>query len=163
MKLEEIGYFSKTHGLKGQLQLNVTKDFDIENCEALMIVLPSGQSPQFLADFRETKNGFIVSLEELDSIEKVKTFVGKKVMVDDSLVFEEVDTFKGYRLIDSKHGDIGMIDEVEDTGVNLILNISYKGKQILLPFNEDLVSKIDDSTKTIYYNSPDGLIDMYLA
>lgn len=163
MKLEEIGYFSKTHGLKGQLQLNVTKDFDIENCEALMIVLPSGQSPQFLADFRETKNGFIVSLEELDSIEKVKTFVGKKVMVDHSLVFEEVDTFKGYRLIDSKYGDIGIIDEVEDTGVNLILNISYKGKQILLPFSEDLVSKIDDSSKTMYYNSPEGLIDMYLA
>lgn len=163
MSLEEIGYFSKTHGLKGQLQLNVSKDFDIENCEALIVVLPSGQSPQFLNEFRENKNGFIVSLEDMDNIDKVKEFVGKKVMVNSDLIFEEVTTFKGYRLIDSKHGDIGIIDEVEDTGANLILNITFKGKQILLPFNEELVSKIHDSAKIIHYNAPEGLIDMYLA
>jgi len=164
MIFKEIGYFSKTQGLKGQLQLNVTADFDIKNCKALIVEMQGGQSPQFLSEFRSTKNGFVISLEEIDSIEKAKSFVGKKVLVEEKFLIEDdEDDFVGYRLIDETFGDLGIIDEVEDTGANLILNITYKGKQVLLPFSEELVIKIDDSSKTIYYKAPEGLIDMYLA
>jgi 16S rRNA processing protein RimM len=164
MIFEEIGYFSKTQGLKGQLQLNVTKDFDIKNCKAVVINLPSGQSPQFISEFRQSKNGFVILLEEIDSIEKAKPFVNKKVLVEDKFLIEsEEDDFVGYKLIDESFGELGVIDEVEDAGANLILNITHKGKQVLLPFSDELVAKIDNSTKTIYYKAPEGLIGMYLA
>ena len=163
MIFKEVGYFSKTHGLKGQLQLNITADFDIENCKVLIIVTTAGESPQFISDFRGTKNGFIISLDELDTIEKAKPYVGKKVLVDESFILEADESYVGYKLVDEKHGDLGNILEVEDTGANLILHVNFKGKQVLLPFTEELVTKTDDSTKTIYYKAPEGLIDMYLG
>lgn len=164
MSLKEVGYFSKTHGLKGQLQLNIITDFDIETCEAIFAHLPTGQSPQFISEFRETKNGFIVSLDDIDSIDKAKPFVGKKVSVNEEFILESLDeSYLGFKLIEDQFGDMGCIDSVEDTGANLVIHLTFKGKEILLPFTEELVKKIDDSAKIIYYKAPEGLIDMYLA
>jgi len=164
MIFKEIGYFSKTQGLKGQLQLNIIADFDIETCAALFIQLSSGQSPQFISEFRQTKNGFVISLEDIDTIDKAKPFVGKKVLIDEKYILESNDTnYVGYKLFDEKFGDLGLINRVEDSGANLVFYLTFKEKEVLLPFKEELVKKIDDSAKVIYYLAPEGLIDMYLA
>jgi len=164
MIFKEVGYFSKTQGLKGQLQLNVITDFDIEKCAALFVQLSSGQSPQFISEYRETKNGFVISLEDIDTIDKAKAFVGKKVSIDEKYILESGDAnYVGYKLVDEKFGDLGLINRVEDTGANLVFYVNFKGKEVLLPFTEELVKKIDDSAKTIHYLAPEGLIDMYLA
>lgn len=164
MILQEIGYFSKTHGLKGQLQLNIITHFDIEKCNALIVQLPTGQLPQFISEYRETKNGFVVSLDDVTSIDEAKKFVGKKVLVDEKYIFTGYDVeLVGYTLFDELFGEVGVVDELEDTGVNLILKINHKGKQVLLPYSEDLVLKVDDEKKTIFYKAPDGLIQMYLS
>ena len=103
MIFKEIGYFRKTQGLKGQLQLNVVNDFDIESCAALFVQLPTGQSPQFISEFRETKNGFVISLEEIDTIDKAKPFVGKKVSIDEKYILESGEAnYVGYKLVDEK-------------------------------------------------------------
>jgi 16S rRNA processing protein RimM len=164
MNFTEIGYFSKTHGLKGELQLNITRDFDIENCGALIVKLASGESPQFIAEFRENKNGFIILLEDIDSVEKAKIFVGKKVLVKDELVLEEEkNPLIGYTLIDHKFGEVGTIVDIDEDSVNPVFNIDHKGKQVILPYNEDFVTDIDDAKKSVRYKAPDGLIDMYLG
>jgi 16S rRNA processing protein RimM len=164
MNFTEIGYFSKTHGLKGELQLNITRDFDIENCNAVIIKLNSGDSPQFISEFRETKNGFVILLEEIDSVEKAKAFVGKKVSVNDEFIFEEeTNPLIGYVLIDATFGEVGQITDIDDTGANPVLNVDHKGKQVILPYNDDLVTGIDEAKKIVNYKAPHGLIEMYLS
>lgn len=164
MNFTEIGYFSKTHGLKGELQLNIIRDLDIENCNAVIVKLPSGDSPQFISEFRENKNGFIILLEEIDSVEKAKAFVGKKVLANEEFVFEEEENpLIGYRLIDEKFGEVGVITDVDDAGANPVFNIDHKGKQVILPYNDDFVSSIDEVKKTVSYRAPEGLIEMYLV
>jgi 16S rRNA processing protein RimM len=163
MNFTEIGYFSKTHGLKGELQLNITRDFDIEQCNALVIKLNTGDSPQFIMEFRESKNGFIVLLDEIDSVEKARGYVGKKVMVNEEFVFEEeTNPLIGYKLIDKRFGEVGVITEIEEEGANPVFNVDHNGKQVILPYNEDLVEKVDNKNKLVYYNAPEGLIEMYL-
>lgn len=163
MNFTEIGYFSKTHGLKGELQLNITRDFDIENCGALIIKLNSGDSPQFISQFRENKNGFIVLLEEIDSVEKAKSFVGKKVQVKDEFVFEdEINPLIGYKLVDEKFGEVGVITDIDDTGTNPVFNVDHMGKQVILPYNDDFVTGIDDNKRIVHYKAPQGLIEMYV-
>jgi 16S rRNA processing protein RimM len=163
MNFTEIGYFSKTHGLKGELQLNITRDFDIENCNALIVKLSSGDSPQFISEFRENKNGFNVLLEEIDSVEKAKNFVGKKVLVNEEFVFEEEkNPLIGYTLVDENFGEVGVIADIDDSGVNPVFTIDHKGKQVILPYNDDFVSEIEESKRIVRYKAPEGLIEMYL-
>lgn len=164
MNFTEIGYFSKTHGLKGELQLNITRDFDIENCNAIIIKLSSGESPQFISEFRENKNGFNILLEEIDTIEKAKAFVGKKVLVNDEFVLEEEkNPLIGYKLVDEIFGEVGEITDIDDESTNPVFNIDHKGKQVILPYNDDLVTGIDEGKKTVNYRAPEGLIEMYLG
>lgn len=164
MIFKEIGYFSKTHGLKGELQLNITLDFDIENCNAIIIKTSGGDSPQFISEFRENKNGFIISLEEIDTIEKAKPFVGKKVAANEEFVFEEeTHPLIGFVLIDKNFGKVGIITQVDDSGANPVFNIDHKGKQVILPYNEDLVIEVDEAKKTVNYEAPEGLIELYLG
>ncbi len=164
MNFTEIGYFSKTHGLKGELQLNITRDFDIENCNAIIIKLSSGESPQFISEFRENKNGFNILLEEIDTIEKAKAFVGKKVLVNDEFVLEEEkNPLIGYKLVDEIFGEVGEITDIDDESTNPVFNIDHKGKQVILPYNDDLVTGIDEGRKTVNYRAPEGLIEMYLG
>ena len=61
-------------GKKGQLQLNINIDFDIENCNALFVQLETGQLPLFLSEFRESKNGFVVMFDDIDTIDKAKEY-----------------------------------------------------------------------------------------
>jgi 16S rRNA processing protein RimM len=163
MNFTEIGYFSKTHGLKGELQLNITRDFDIENCNALIIKLNTGDSPQFILEFRENKNGFIILLDEIDSVEKAKSYVGKKVLVNKEFAFEEEkNPLIGYTLNDKRFGEVGVITDIDDTAANPVFNVDHKGKQVILPYNDDLVTGIDDKKKIVNYNAPEGLIEVYL-
>jgi 16S rRNA processing protein RimM len=163
MNFTEIGYFSKTHGLKGELQLNITRDFDIAQCNALVIKLSTGDSPQFIMEFRENKNGFIILLDEIDSVEKARGYVGKKVMVNEDFVFEEESNpLIGYKLIDKIFGEVGTITEIDEDGANPVFNVDHNGKHVILPYNEDLVEKVDNKNRCVYYNAPEGLIEMYL-
>jgi 16S rRNA processing protein RimM len=160
---QPIGYFSKTQGLKGHLQLNITDDFDIEQCGAFMVELSSGTVPQFIKEFRENKNGYVICLDNIDSIEKAKVFVGKKVLVDEAFIYQsELPQLIGYLLVDEKFGTLGPIEKLEDTGTGLLLSVNHNGKQILLPFNDDFINRIDEEKKEIFYLAPDGLIQMYL-
>jgi 16S rRNA processing protein RimM len=163
MIFTEIGYFSKTHGLKGELQLNITRDFDIENCNALIVKLNTGDSPQFILEFRENKNGFIILLDGIESIEKAKNYVGKKVLVNEEFALEEEkNPLIGYILKDRNFGEVGAITDIDDSGVNPVFNVDHKGKQVILPYNDELVTGIDDKKKIVNYNAPEGLIEMYL-
>jgi len=160
---DQVGYFSKTQGLKGHLQLHVSQDFDIENCEAFMVEMQGGQVPQFISEFRDNMKGFVVLLDEVDSIDKAKMFVGKRVYVKQELIFkDDMPDFTGYILHDKVFGELGPVTGIEDTGNGLLLTVMHGDKQVLLPFNEDFISGIDDGTKCIHYTAPEGLIEMYL-
>ena len=103
-------------------------------------------------------------MEEIDSIEKAKPFVGKKVLVNEEFVFEEeAHPLIGYTLIDKNFGEVGVIKDIDDTSANPVLNIDHKGKQVILPYNEDLVMDINEAKKTVNYTAPEGLIEMYLG
>jgi len=65
-------------------------------------------------------------------------------------------------VIDQIKGPIGQIQEVIDNGPNVVLQVNCNGKEIMLPYNEELILGIDEVSKALNYNAPEGLIDMYL-
>ena len=68
-----------------------------------------------------------------------------------------------YAIIDSKLGNIGNITDVDEKTDNAIIKVIHpSGKEIILPFNDDLIIEIDDDLKIIEFNAPEGLIEMYL-
>jgi 16S rRNA processing protein RimM len=164
VELALFGYFTKTHGVKGQLVLKQEADVDLAALKSVFLESAGARVPYFIRSVSETGKGLIVTLEEIDSVEKARLLTGKKVMVDEKLILEEEEEaeWTGYELIDSRHGSLGKILSVADNGVQLLFTLQHKGKEIMLPFVEEFVDRIDEEKKVIYYTAPEGLISLYL-
>ncbi len=165
MDLTQVGYFSKTHGVKGHLILKRDKDFSEDGLKAVFIESPTGKAPYFVSEIKQINNGMILVLEEVTSVEKAKSMLGKAVFIDSGLIEEQEEDFNwiGFEVIDKIHGSIGTIAGVSDNGHQVLLNIPYKGKEVLLPLVEDFIEKIDEQDRKLFFNAPEGLIDVYLG
>ncbi len=167
MDTQEIGYISKTHGLKGHviLRLNELVNID-ENIKSIFLDLNGSQVPYFVEECRPNNTGYILKLETIDAVETSKKLIGKKAFALSDFILEEDESLKefiGYAIIDSKLGNIGNIADVDEKTDNAIIKVIHpSGVEIILPFNDDFIIEIDDDLKTIDFNAPEGLIEMYL-
>lgn len=168
MDTQEIGYISKTHGLKGHviLRLNELVNID-ENIKSIFLDLNGSQVPYFVEDCRPNNAGYIIKLETIDVVDTSKKLIGKKAFALSDFILEEDESLKefiGYAIIDSKLGNIGNIADVDEKTDNAIIKVIHpSGIEIILPFNDDFIIEIDDDLKTIEFNAPEGLIEMYLS
>ncbi|MBK8368039.1 MAG: hypothetical protein IPL10_11620 [Bacteroidetes bacterium] len=167
MDTQEIGYISKTHGLKGHviLRLNELVNID-ENIKSIFLDLNGSQVPYFVEECRPNNAGYIIKLETIDVVDTSKKLIGKKAFALSDFILEEDESLKefiGYAIIDSKLGNIGNIADVDEKTDNPIIKVIHpSGVEIILPFNDDFIVEIDDDLKTIEFNAPEGLIEMYL-
>jgi 16S rRNA processing protein RimM len=168
MNTEEIGYISKTHGLKGHviLRLNELVRIDEEAIKSVFLELNGSQVPYFIEECRPNNTGYILKLETIDMVDTSKKLIGKKAYALTDFILEEEESlneFIGYSIIDSKLGNIGVISDVDEKTDNVIVKVIHAtGVEIILPFNDDFIIEIDDDLKTIEFNAPEGLIEMYL-
>jgi len=168
METEEIGYISKTHGLKGHviLRLNELINIDEEAIKSIFLDINGSQVPYFLEECRPNNTGYIIKLETIDSVDTSKKLIGKKAFALTDFILENDESLKefiGYAIIDTKLGNIGNILEVDEKTDNAIVKVIHpSGVEIILPFNDDFIIEIDDDLKTIEFNAPEGLIEMYL-
>lgn len=168
MNTQEIGYISKTHGLKGHVNLRLKEDIfiDEEKITSLFLDINGSQVPYFVEEIKAVNQGYLVKFENIDSVDTSKKLIGKTVYCLDDFITEDEESLKyfiGYTVIDSKHGNIGTIVDIDDKTENVVITVAHpSGAEIILPFNDDLLNEIDDDLKTIDLNAPEGLIEMYL-
>lgn len=164
MQLQQIGYFSKTHGVKGQLVLRAERDFDANGLQALFVDNGGNAAPFFVSALTQGGAGHFVSLEDIDTVEKAKTLVGKAVLVEASLVKPEevVNDWTGFELHDHRLGNLGAILEISDNGAQLLASLQYQGREVILPLADALIQEVDTTQRVIRYNAPEGLIEVYL-
>lgn len=164
MDLVEIGYFVKTHGVKGHLILKSEADFYIDEVNACFIEQGGSKAPYFISEIKESNQGIIVLLEDISAIEKAKALIGKKVFFDSKFVEENTfnEDWLGFELIDKHFGSLGSILAMSDNGSQVLVSINYNGKEVILPMVEDFIENLDEAGKKIHYNAPEGLIQLYL-
>lgn len=162
MKLKPIGYFSKPHGLKGHLVLFTDLDFDVA-MNVLFVENKGSQAPYFIEEMTEFNKGFLVKLEGINDVNAAAALKNKEALADEKFILEQ-ESFEllNFTLIDKEKGELGTIIGLEGSETNPLVVVNVKGKEVLLPFADDLITKIVKTKKQVYYNAPEGLIDMYL-
>ncbi|MFN8114758.1 MAG: hypothetical protein U0W65_01485 [Bacteroidia bacterium] len=169
METIEIGYIGKTHGLKGHVILRLNEDIQIddEDIKSIFLDINGSQVPYFIEECRPNNIGYIIKLETIDNVDTSKKLIGKKAFTLPDFLIEDENSLKefiGYSIIDTKYGNIGIISEIDEKTDNVIAKVIHpSGVEIILPFNDDFIIEIDDDLKTIEFNAPEGLIEMYLS
>lgn len=165
----KIGQFAKPHGIKGEISLVTNCDLfdDVEDpcviCEMDGILVPF-----FIEEYRyKTDTVMLVKLENVDDERAAREFSNREVFYlldavegDDLVGDMSWDNFIGYTVTDDKHGELGKITDVDETTINVLLQIDHNGEEILLPAAEELILSADHDNKTLLVSIPEGLLDL---
>lgn len=167
-----LGYVAKLHGFKGEVSLffDVTDPDQYSSLDAVFIDIGNNLTPFFIKSIKSKGKGFYqVKFETVDSEHDAKRILRKDLYLPLKVLptlggtnFYDHEII-GFQVIDEKFGECGTVEQVVDYKINPLLQINYKNKEVLIPLIENLVKKVDRENKTLYIQSPDGLIEMYLA
>lgn len=166
----QLGYVLKTHGLKGELVIVIDADNPQEysEMESIFVEVNKKLIPFFIDRIKLSGSKAIIKFEEIDSIDQAKGFKGSRIYLsldvlpdlDKGYYFHEL---IGFQVADSKEGELGIISGVFDAGSQDLIAMQYKEKEVLIPLTDEVVTKVDKKSKTIYTTLPDGLLDIYLS
>ncbi len=164
--LLQFGYVSRAHGLDGQI---VVKTFDpasevLFEIERLKLKLKDGSERELaIAEVLEAPGGDLrVVLEGIDARRDAEKLVGSTVFAfredldapDDGAFFQG-DLLK-LNALDEAGTALGVVEEVWNTGPvpNLVIR-GGPGGEILVPFAEEFVVKVDLAAKTVVLKVPE--------
>ena len=168
MKKEDcffLGYISRKHGYKGDVNIKLETPAKHKELAHMFIELNGGLIPFFIDSFRLKKENIaLVKFEDVDSEEDAQALVGKEVFLPLEFIDEsqqnELAALIGFEAIDSKHGNIGKVTDILDNTAQELFQISNGDQEFLIPITEEFIQKIEGNT--IYLETPEGLIDLFL-
>ncbi|MDZ4750738.1 MAG: ribosome maturation factor RimM [Flavobacteriales bacterium] len=167
--LYTIGHFSKLHGFKGELTAYIENGdpAEYEGLKKFVVETLDGDKIfKVLIIQKKTNNTLKVKLEGIFSEEDARRFLKNAIKVPREELSESdeikiaVRELAGFKVMDEKVGEAGIVKAVMELPNNPLLEIELKGKTYLLPIHEDILLNIDQASRTIHIAAPDGLFNI---
>ncbi|MGY3816511.1 ribosome maturation factor RimM [Gemella taiwanensis] len=166
----KVGKIVNTHSLKGEVKVISSTDFEEQRFEKgteLLITRGNQVVKEVTVEsYRTHKNNLLVKFVGIDSIEEAEKLKNLQIKIDSENIGElEENEFYFHEIIgcevfDENGKSLGEISEILTPGANDVWVIkSQNGKEILIPYIEDVVKKIDVENKKIDIEVMEGLID----
>ncbi len=162
----KIGQFTKPHGIKGEISLLTDYDLsDISGNPYIVCDMDGIWVPFFIHSYRQKSNTVtLLKFEEIDSEDNVKLLTGKAAYIplemlpshDNEII--EWKHIAGYMVIDDQSGEIGLVKDVDDSTLNVLLKVDYKENEILIP--AALVTAMHQEDKTLEVALPEGFLEI---
>ena len=174
MRKQECFYLGKIvskYSFKGEVLVKLDSDDPelYESMESVFVSLRDSLVPFFIEQSRLHKSSLLrIKFEDVDTEEDADRIMGSELYLPleflpplegNKFYFHEV---IGFSVIDQKFGTVGVITGINDTTNQALFIIDHKGTEILIPINDEFLTKVDRDNKTIEGNTPEGLIELYL-
>ena len=165
-----IGIIVGTFGVHGELKVKTNTDFVNKRFKiGNTLKLKSPKDDEIInvtikSHKKSTKNLEIISFKEYDDTNVVNKFIGYQILIENPInelnkgqyYYADLWYCKVY-LLDNL---IGEVIDLFDVGSNVILRIKRDNeKDLLYPFVDKFISKVDIENKTIVLNPIEGMID----
>jgi len=162
----KVGYFARPHGIKGELSLVTDYDLFEDTEDPFVICEMDGiLVPFFVESYRYKSNSVIlVKIENIDDELTAKQFINKEVFYPadrlETPSMEELGWkfYTGYILEGKEQGELGIINYVDETTINTLFNVDYRGKELLIPVADELVDSVDHNRRSIVLTLPEGIL-----
>ena len=169
--LIKIGRLNKTFGLKGHLRFFIEPEFAfrLKKLEVIFLATKNKSLPYFPDEMEVDETGHgMLHFEEVKDKTTADFLVGKEIFIDEKFLkkqkaFQSPGDFVGFKLIDEQQGDLGTLENFFELPQHELGQFMLRGKEVLFPWNEDVVLKIDKKKKEIKLKLPEGLLDIYTS
>ena len=174
MQKEDCFYLGKVvskYSFKGEVLVKIDTDEPevYENMESVFVSLGNNLVPFFIDRCRLHKSTLLrIDFEEVKDEASADRIMGALLYLPLTMLpklrgnkfyYHEV---IGFTLLDKIHGDIGIIQAVNDSSSQVLFEAKKGSKELLIPVTDNIITKVDRDAKTIHVTTPEGLVDLYL-
>lgn len=171
MEWFNVGRIVNTHGIRGEVRVLSTTDFEEERFAVgikLAAFKKDDKKPTWVTieSVRRHKNFILLTFEGMNNINLVEPFkegmlkITKDQMTDDLL--EENEYFFheiiGCTIVSEEGETIGAVTDILQTGANDVWVVKGTKKEHYIPYIEDIVKEINIDEKKIVIHVMEGLL-----
>jgi 16S rRNA processing protein RimM len=166
----QLGYVSKVHGLKGEIQafLDVDMPENYKKLESVFVDIDNKLIPFFIERIGVAENKAVIKFEEVDTIEAAENLKNKRLYLplnklpklgQEQFYYHDI---IGYSVIDQAEGVLGEIVTIYNLPHQDLIAMQYNNKEVLIPIIDDIVKSVDHEQKEVKVFLPDGLLQIYM-
>lgn len=166
-----LGKIAKKFSFKGEVLIYLDTDEPemYEDLESVFVEFNKNLVPFFIENSQLHKGDFLkVRFEDVDSEEEADKLLNCEVYLPLTMLpplegnkfyFHEV---IGFDVVDARLGNIGKIVAINDSAAQPLFEIDKEGTEILVPMIDNFIVEVSREKKTIFLDTPEGLVDLYL-
>lgn len=164
-----IGQLERPRGVRGEITFRFVDDvFDRVETDHLLIELDGILVPFFIEEYRFKSNEVaLLKFEDIDTQMQAREISGCDVFFQRARSGDDVDHLSwseivGYKILDAQtYKPVGVVKGVDDSTINVLFEVAANdGREILIPADASLITKVDNNTRVIAMNIPQGLLDL---
>lgn len=162
-----VGVIANTHGIRGEVKIFSTTD-DVKRFDYLKEAYIDAGKEKIkveVSNVRYFKNLVIVKFKGIDNINDIERYKGKDLLVtrENALPLEEGEYYLadiiGANVYTEDGNLFGSLEDVIETGANLVYSVQHEGKEVLLPVIDDCVKEVNVEEKKVIVHIMKGLLD----
>ena len=166
-----LGKVAKKYSFKGEVLVYLDTDEPelYTELESMFVEINGHLVPFFIYLSSIHREKFLrTQFEDMDSEEAADTIVGRDVYLPLTMLpklegnkfyYHEV---VGFDAIDQRLGNFGTILRISDNGVQALFEVQKEDAVILIPLIDEFIIEVNRENKSILFNTPEGLIDLYI-
>ncbi|MGE7927281.1 ribosome maturation factor RimM [Lysinibacillus xylanilyticus] len=171
MEWFNVGRIVNTHGIRGEVRVLSTTDFEEERFAVgikLAAFKKDDKKPTWVTieSMRRHKNFILLTFEGMNNINLVEPFkegmlkITKDQMTNDLLKENEYFFHEiiGCTIVSEEGETIGAVTDILQTGANDVWVVKGTKKEHYIPYIEDIVKEIDVDEKKIVIHVMEGLL-----
>jgi 16S rRNA processing protein RimM len=166
LNLIKIGKIQKTRGYKGEVFIELYSEMILNTeTEHIFMEIDGYMVPFFFSEKPKTqKNGMIAKFDTVTNEKEADDLIGRfAYSLENQIIYPEKDRFdqiEGFKVF-NRSNYIGTASGFLNIPSNPILEVmDQDGNEILIPWNDEFLLKIDSKEQIILCDLPDGLIDI---
>lgn len=173
MKLDQcfqLGMVLKPHGLKGELYISLDTDYpeDYKEMESIFLLKNGKLVPFFIERIQIKHKEALLKFEDVEDKDAALALRGITLhlpltdlpeLEGSQFYFHEIG---GFQIEDVDKGMLGTVKEVFEAGHQDLIGMEYKGKEVLIPINDEVILLVDRENELLKVKLPDGLLELYL-
>lgn len=163
-----VGATQKTYGIKGEILIRFRKaEYADVDTEYYFLEIEGIPVPFFIEEFTYSTDVIArVKFEDVNDEIAAARYVNTDVYLPRELVLSTTDQseagwdyFTGFTVIDQHGEKLGVIEEVDESTMNVLFIVRNDEKEYLIPATEDFIAAIDEENNLIEMYLPEGLIE----
>lgn len=161
----QIGKITRTHGIRGEVAMTFTDDvWDRAEADYLVLRIEGLLVPFFLEEYRFRSNAVaLLKFQDYDTAEQARELCGCEVYFPHALTPDRTDDeeytwryFTGFRVVETEAGELGIIDDVDDSTANVLFSVGGR----LIPAVEEFIQRVDHKERVVFMSLPEGLLEL---